>query len=67
MKQPKVDTLIRRWFDDAQFRSAMRTNPLAAAEEAGFALDANERNALAAMDWSCSDEQLRTRINPLTC
>ncbi len=67
MPQAKINGLIRRWFDDPQFRRAMRANPVAAASQAGFALDSIERDALAAMDWNATDEQLSARISAMTC
>ena len=58
-----VDAMIERWSSDDGFKAELRADPLGAAERNGFALDEDERQALAALDLSLSDEQLSERLN----
>jgi putative modified peptide len=58
-----LSKLIDSWSNDASFRAAMRSDPLAAIERAGFALGADERAAVTAIDWSLPDEELAARAS----
>jgi hypothetical protein len=62
-----IETLIDRWTKDPAFRSAVRADPEAALAASGIVLDAEEREALAGMDWSLSDQQIEQRVSKSGC
>jgi hypothetical protein len=63
MSRESVSTLIDRWVEDSEFRAALRSDPEGTIAAAGLDLDAEERAAIAEMDWSQSDAELAGRIS----
>ncbi len=61
--QEAMQQLAGRFMEDAGFREEMRRDPEAAAENSGFRLDEEDRQALKSMDWGGSDEQLNERLS----
>ena len=55
--------LADKFVNDADFREQMRQDPEGAAENSGFRLDDEDKQALRSMDWSGSDEQLHERVS----
>ncbi len=63
MNHETLGKLMDRWSSDAQFRAAVRTNPLGAIADTGLQLSDEEMAAVQAMDWSQSDEELVSRVS----
>jgi hypothetical protein len=63
MSQEGVAALVDRWMEDEAFREALRTDAAAAIGAGPFDLTAEERDALAAQDWTLSDEELKQRVS----
>jgi hypothetical protein len=63
MSRESVSTLIDRWVEDAEFRAALRSDPDGTIAATGLELDAEERAAIAEMDWSSTDAELADRIS----
>ena len=52
-------TVLDRWIEDEGFRASMRADPVATMEKAtGVTLDDSDREDLAEVDWTLSDEEL---------
>lgn len=62
MGAKEMGTLIDRWLNDQQFRSAVRKEPEKAIRATGIALSADEWDIVRGIDWSLTDTQLRERI-----
>ena len=60
MSREAVDTLVQRWTDDPEFRASLRQDPEGTVRQSGAELDADEWEALRAVDWSRSDDELLT-------
>jgi hypothetical protein len=58
-----IEPLIDRWISDEGFRAAMQRDPETAVRDAGIRLAPDEQEALKAVDWSLSDDELTTRIS----
>jgi hypothetical protein len=58
-----IEPLIDRWINDEGFRAALQRDPQAAVRDAGISLASDEQEALKAVDWSLSDDELTTRIS----
>jgi hypothetical protein len=63
MSRDSIEELLDRWMDDTNFRAAVRSNPEAAVRATGIELNDEEWQAVRAVDWSLSDEELTTRAN----
>lgn len=63
MSQSSVEALIARWMEDEVFRERLRAAPVETAAAEGYDLTEEERAALAVVDFSASDEQLRASAN----
>ena len=63
MNHEAFGKLMDRWTGDAAFREAVRLDPLAAIENAGLQLSEDEKAAVAAVDWSLSDQELAVRTS----
>jgi putative modified peptide len=63
MNHEVLGKLMDRWTSDAQFRAAVRANPLQAIEQAGVELSDDEKAAVAAVDWTLSDQDLAARAS----
>jgi len=61
--QEAMQQLTDRFMNDADFREQMKQDPELAAEQEGFALDAEDKQALKSVDWSGSDEELKERVS----
>jgi len=61
--QEAMQLLTDRFMNDADFREQMKQDPELAAEREGFALDAEDKQALKSVDWSGSDEELKERVS----
>ncbi|HMS40828.1 MAG TPA: Os1348 family NHLP clan protein [Pyrinomonadaceae bacterium] len=63
MSRQAVEQLIDKWMDDADFRAEFRQNPETAIQNGSYELDKAEWQAIKAMDFSASDEELMSRAN----
>ena len=63
MSRAAVETLIDRWMNEPDFRSALRQDAEAAVHTSGVDLSAEEWGALRQIDWNLPDEELQSRIN----
>ena len=61
--QEAMQQLADRFMNDTDFREQMKQDPEGAAERSGLQLDAEDKQALKSMDWSASDEELKTRVS----
>ena len=62
---PNAEKLIDKWINDETFRQAIRRDREGAVRAAGMTLSAEERDALGAIDWNQSDEQLAERASKM--
>jgi len=58
-----IELLMDRWIGDTEFRAAMRRDPEGAVRDAGVSLTTEEQEALKAIDWSLSDDELTARVS----
>ena len=58
-----IEPLIDRWISDEGFRAALQSDPEAAVRDAGIRLAPEEQEALKAVDWSHSDDELTARVS----
>ena len=62
MESVAAGVLIERWIEDPAFRERMRSDAVAAATELGaedgVELSDEDREYLAALDWTLADEEL---------
>ncbi len=63
MKREDKEVLLDRWMNDPGFRSQMRQDPVAAIQQAGLTVEAEDEKDLRATDWTLSDEELAERIS----
>lgn len=63
MNHETLGKLMDRWSNDAQFRAAVRANPLGAIAETGLKLSDEEMAAVQAVDWSLDDQELVGRVS----
>jgi hypothetical protein len=61
----KIDALLDRWYNDAEFRAAMRADPAGTLARCGIDLSDEEREALLRLDPARrpTDAQLEERIS----
>ena len=62
MSHEAIEQLIERWLNEPKFRKAIRNDPEKAVRQTGIQLSEEEWLALRRLDWSLSDEDLKTRI-----
>jgi hypothetical protein len=65
MSLEAVQALIDRWDHDPAFRAAVRQDPEGTIRATGVELDPLEWDAIRAIDWSLSDDELRARTQVL--
>ncbi len=65
MSYEQVGKLIDRWVNDSNFRNELRNDPEAAVKKAGAQLSSEELAALKKINWSQSDEQLKSIASKL--
>jgi hypothetical protein len=63
MSQSAVESLIDRWMNEPAFREALRHDPEGTVRGTGVELDADEWDALRAVDFSLSDAELQARVS----
>ncbi len=63
MSYEAIGKLMDRWVNDPNFRTELRKDPATAVRESGAQLNKEELAALKQVDWNCSDEELKTRLN----
>jgi hypothetical protein len=63
MSMQAVETLLDRWMNEPGFREALRQDPEGAVRATGLVLSADEWDALRAVDFSLSDEELQARVS----
>ena len=64
MSNPEsMKQLADRLLNDPDFRERMRRDPEGTVESIGLEFDEEDRQALRSLDWSVSDEELRTRAS----
>lgn len=63
MSYATMGQLIDKWMTDGEFRKNFRKDPEEAVKRCGVTLSPDEWTAVKQIDWSQSDEQLKTRIN----
>jgi putative modified peptide len=63
MNHEELSRLMDLWSGDAAFRAGLRKDPLAAIAQTGLQLSDEDREAVAAIDWSLSDEELVARAS----
>lgn len=61
MSKESVSMLIERWMNNPAFRSEIRKDPEGAIQRCGAALSTEERAAFHKIDWSLTDEQLKSK------
>ena len=54
--------VLDRWSEDPGFRSALRADPVTAITGIGVELTDDDREFLAAVDWTLSDEELEALL-----
>lgn len=62
MSYENIGKLVDRWVEDATFRQSLRKDPDAAIRQCGVGLTKEEVSMLKSIDWSLSDEDLKSRI-----
>ena len=65
MSYQTVGQLVDTWMTDGEFRKKFRNDAEQAVRETGVSLTAEEWAAFKQIDWSQSDEKLKSRINKL--
>ena len=63
MSYQAMGQLIDKWMTDGEFRKNLRQDPAGTIKKCGLTLSAEDWTALKQIDWSQSDEQLKSRIN----
>lgn len=63
MNHETLGKLMDRWSNDAQFRAAVRANPLGAIADIGLQLSDEEMAAVQSLDWSLNDNELVSRTS----
>lgn len=61
MNDDRARDFMERLLDDPQLRAEFQRDPRATAAKAGAGLDGLDLSALAAMDWSGTNHELRSR------
>lgn len=65
MSMEEIGKLVDRWLNDPKFRQEVRKDPENAVRAAGVKFTEEEWKALRTVDWTCSDEELKERVNKL--
>lgn len=65
MSREAFKEIVDKWMNDPQFRSEVRKDPEGAVSRTGESFTAEEKMALKKIDWSLSDEELKTRVNKI--
>lgn len=60
-----VGRVIDRWMNDPDFKKQLRQNPDECVRKCGIKLNTDEWAALKKVDWTLSDEDLKTRISKI--
>ena len=63
MSYEQVGKLIDRWVNDPNFRNELRKDPEGAVKKAGAQLSGEELAELQKINWTASDEQLKSQIS----
>ena len=63
MGMQEVGKLIDKWINDKKFRELIRKDPKSAVQTSGIRLTKEEMDLLNHVDWSLSNEELKSRIN----
>ncbi len=63
MKYELMGKLIDRAMQDPAFREQLRKNPEGAVKQGGMQLSGEELAALRKIDWTVSDQELKSRIS----
>lgn len=63
MSRESVEELIDKWMSDKEFRADIRKDAEGAVRRLGMDLTEEEWAALRNVDWSLSDEELKSRIS----
>lgn len=65
MSQEMFKEIIDRWVNDPTFRTEIRKDPEGTIQKTGKTLTEEEKLAFKKVDWSLTDEQLKSRISKL--
>lgn len=60
-----VGKIIDRWLNDPEFKKQFRQNPEECVRKGGLTLSADEWASLKKVDWTLSDEDLKSRISKI--
>lgn len=63
MSYENIGKLVDRWMEDASFRQNLRKDPEGTIRQCKFTLTKEETSMLKSIDWTLSDEVLKSRIN----
>lgn len=63
MSYENVGRLVDKWLNDEKFRQQLRRDPKETVRGCNANLSKEEQEMLNSIDWSLSDEILKTRIN----
>lgn len=58
-----IGGLIDKWLNDPGFREAFRQDPEGTVKKTGVRFSKEEWMALRQIDWTLSDEELRSRVS----
>ena len=62
MEERSGQLLLDRWTEDEAFRQQMRSDAPAAVESIGVELTDEDRDFLASVDWTLTDEELEALL-----
>lgn len=60
-----IGKVVDLWMNNPEFRKKFRQNPDDCVRSSGLTLSADEWTSLKKIDWTLSDEDLKTRINKI--
>lgn len=65
MGYENIGRLVDHWMNYPPFREALRKNPEEAIRQSGITLSPQEIDLINSVDWSLSEDDLRSRISKM--
>lgn len=62
MSMQEIGKLVDKWMNDGEFRKQVRKDPEGTIRKNGVKFTEEEWKALRELDWSLSDEELKSRV-----